>query len=86
MSSPQSYLARSMGGEGAPIFINSALTPITGDFYLISFASQSQVGHLYDGNALNLSGQQFAAGFSVGGSHSVVHLNSGTAVIYGNQS
>jgi hypothetical protein len=86
MASPQSYQARSMGDEGVPIFINSALSPITGDFYLIQFASQSTIGHLHSGNALNISGQQFAAGFVMGGSHAVVHLNSGSAMVYGHQS
>lgn len=83
MPSSQAYSAQSLGAEGEPIFVDSS-TPITGSFYLIAFASTSQIGHLHQSNWTNLTGQSFSAGYVLGGTHTVVHLNNGTAGVYGN--
>ena len=82
MSSPQTFLAKSVGGVGAPRFIGDTL-PVTGDFYAISFISVSQIGHQYQGQGIDITGRSFPEGYVLGGNHSVVQLNSGSAVVYG---
>ena len=84
-ASPQSSLSKAIGGVGAPRFIGDT-NPVTGDFYMVNFVTISQIGPEYVGNAANVTGQSFPAGFVLGGQHTIIQLNSGSAVIYGSQS